>query len=211
MTYVNGLKVWCRIMKDSCTWVLPNLKKHIGICSRKNVTADEYSYDDNSSETIEPKEHTDERTVALQIISESPSIETEENSQQSDTNLLKAQILIQTIKLENTVALNNEAVKTRQVSVGTSDDSIEVFKIADDGNYLFSAMSHQINFDKIDSESHKDFTLKLRKDVVAYIKDHLPSYENDLKHRLLDKRMNVTDLKAGCIRFLDDYLGKDYY
>lgn len=198
-------KIYCRITRSTstCTWPLANLKKHLSICLRTLKTPDAEEY----INTKELEEHSDDQLMKLQI---DQNIETsKENSQQTSfENILESQISIQNIKLENSKALNVENANACQIGSGESEHSIEVFEILKDGSCLFSSASHQIHLVKVESQCHKNITANLRKDVVTYIKDNLPSFENDLKYRILEKQQQIINLKEDCIRFLNEHLSK---
>lgn len=78
-----------------------------------------------------------------------------------------------------------------------------VLRIRKDGNCLFGSLVHQLFFNKINSNRHNEFTLKLRADVVEYIQKNVHDFTNAIWNRTDYKGEKTVE---GCLEFVSNDL-----
>lgn len=176
-------KITSRISNSgsTCTWNLANLKKHIISCLQTDTT-DSGRIDANQNNLI-----------ALEI----------DLDQNLDT-ILHSQITIQNIKLNNSIIQNAETTAKCHVKVEGLVENISFCEVAPDGNCLFSAMAHQLYFDKIGNHEHKRASNDLRKKAVQYMKDNLFSFVHEIKGRIYERNEKIENVEEQCNSFLND-------
>lgn len=210
------VKVFREMTSRSSHWVISNLSTHLtrhhGLKKqKKNTELSCFQGDEQSTE------HNDllmkESTLTLEIVPAGFSTDVKTTTKNDNTNSdeiqsddvykmpsddadltdqLYTQMWTQNLRMENILVQNNE--KTFLFSSNLlNNETIEACKIQPDGNCLFSALSHQLFYHKIESKEHQAATNKLREDVVLAIKNNPGSFEKELKGRVLE---HTQDKKA---------------
>lgn len=177
-------KITSRISSSgsTCTWNLANLKKHIISCVQSDTTDSGRCIDANQSNLI-----------GLEI----------DPDHNLDTTL-HSQIIIQNIKLNNSIIQNDETTANCHVKVEGLVKNISICEVAPDGNCLFSAMAHQLYFDKIGDHEHKRASNNLREKTFQYMKDNLSSFEQAIKGRFYERNEKIENVEEQCKSFLND-------
>lgn len=127
---------------------------------------------ENSHTTFDDDDNDSDCPFMESIISD--SFETSESTIEDQ---LYHQMTIQTIKMSNSAALNDEKSFTfsnvhLQVKVGVTKP---------DGNCLFSSISHQLSLTVLDTITHEKNAKKLRQDVVTHIRSNIKDYVDQMK------------------------------
>lgn len=103
-----------------------------------------------------------------------------------ETNIYE-QISKQTLEM-TAICFHYKGVKKMKFDHMDVVCNLDVINIPPDGNCLFGAFVHQIFGYKPSSKIHEDMVIKLRSDVVNYIKSNLEIFEKDLKGRIIAKK-----------------------
>lgn len=103
---------------------------------------------------------------------------------ESKMALMYKQFSAQNLLLIKSTLDNSENKKYMALKIDDRLMNVNILTIQQDGNCMFSALVHQLQLVKIDSDQHKALTAKLRKDVVSYIELHYEEFQRTLKDRL---------------------------
>lgn len=162
-TFCNrSIKISGRPSTNSCDWIISNFTTHLKSCIGLKLQEDNVL---KVVGTIEPDD--------------------------SMYKKLKAQIYMQIVKMSNVASKNEETEIKCEVLLPNTDSKlvpIEICKIAQDGNCLFGAVSHQLFYHKIGSKCYIEATNGLRLKVVEYIRSNMTLFATALKGRIYDKR-----------------------
>lgn len=141
------------------------------------------------------------------MFDQSMSADELETSQSTSLNeQLQHQITLQTIKMSNAAAMNEEKI----VKVANIKFHVDIGSISPNGNCLFSSIAHQLYQVVLKSAEHERLTSKLREDVVDHIKANISDYVSCLKPRLPKPKKNAsTDFNMQCVNFLNKGLSMD--
>lgn len=101
---------------------------------------------------------------------------------------------------------NDEHKKFMPLEIDKRCMNINTVDIDGDGNCFFSAVIHQLQCVKINSDYHKTQTVELRKQAVTHIKNHFNNYKQALKLRLNCKTEEVEELGR---KFVAEKLSKN--
>lgn len=71
-----------------------------------------------------------------------------------------------------------------EIKIDNQIMNIKIAKIDRDGNCMFAAVMHQLEYSDINSALHKKSTAELRAKVVSYIMEHFDAYRHVLQVRL---------------------------
>lgn len=192
------VKVSSKQRKSSCSWVLSNLKRHFEtICSKNTNT--------KSNDQVLNHDETEYSLLGLEIqpVINDKSDDRPTNAFTSYVDSLRTQLKLQSVKMVSSAIGNGEMKKTCEIKLGSKASCIEICETSKDGNCLFSAICHQINYLKIESTQHKLATSKLRMDAVAQIKENISLYEHDIEGRVSGQSSETY------INFLDEFLASD--
>lgn len=88
------------------------------------------------------------------------------------------QISTQVLEMTEITLTNSEKTMKMTIQVNGVAKSVEVAKIASDGDCLFAALVHQIHHVEINSDDHDRLCKKIRLEVVDHIKKNFGRYEN---------------------------------
>lgn len=105
--------------------------------------------------------------------------------QQSITRLLYAQFSNQNLRLIQATLVNIETKKFMVIKVdGDRCMNVNIVNIKADGNCMFGAAIHQLEYVKVNSLEHIKRTIELRKQVVSHIEDHFETYKHVIQLRI---------------------------
>lgn len=184
-------------------WINSNFKKHLqtvhSIASLKKAVRRKSVAESNQKleldiETLEEDEIVDQFSSQLDnnVGNKSPNeiedleiLETETDTQES---VIYFQICRQVTKLIGATLKNND--KEENVTVFFDDgirSEINVTKVQGDGGCLFYSLAHQLFCHKVNSKEHKEATLKLREEVVDFIKNNYIFFKPLIEERIRQK------------------------
>lgn len=181
-------QVYLKTSQSSFSWVISNFKRHFSKCCLNGI---------------------DQAKKGLKSTSCIPTDSIPEKSEEFTnlTNILKSQITVQNIKIGNSIIINNENISTCKLESG---HKIHAINLQRDGNCLFSAAAHQLNFVKVGSDEHKSLTKELRRDCVMHMKNNIEFYKKDIEQRILEKNPEKNVFSSeDYTAFFDNYLSKD--
>lgn len=118
----------------------------------------------------------------------------------------------QNLKLTTANKTYSEDTNTMEFMLGTTR-TVDVIKIAQDGNCLFSAAAHQIFLHKVDSPQHESAAKDLRKRVVDHIIANFASFRKDIERRLIytdgtKAKLSENEMEKECRFFVAAILSK---
>lgn len=125
--------------------------------------------------------------------------------------IMYSQISTQITKMLQTVLVFNEKEERVIFETENSERHLEIAKIIGDGNCLFRALAHQPFNEKLNTAKQNNSTIKLRADVVRFIKDNYVQFEHELKGCVfdLDYRPIINDIENECQLYVHNILTKD--
>lgn len=148
----------------------------------------------------EPKQMID--IMDMPIVLEEYGIHFEQDNR-SLTSLMYEQFSTQNLKLIEATMVNNEPKKFMVLIIENRRFTVNVSQIDPDGNCLFAAVTHQLEYAKIKSKSHIDRTAAVRKQVVNHIEAHFDAYKHVIQLRLNCEEKEIAKLGK---EFLTDVL-----
>lgn len=191
----------------SGSWVLSNLKKHIINClnpGKRDDKRQKLRVIDAMSERTSPANTS---TIGLNL---EPS--TSADAVRSDLrDILFKQMTVQNIKIVNSAIKHNEPRQKCSIGVGNSGASVDVSNIIGDGDCAFGSIAHQLFCVEINSPEHKEWTQKLRKDVVEYIQSNLSIFTHEIRGRILAYQDKFDDINAETTKFLKKLACPGFY
>lgn len=207
----------------SYSWVLSNVKTHLKNCSKLKqllalnvptvIDPELADFAREDAENIEMDINNESKsmgntTVVLKIESAldigANSDMSKESTKDDFENSLYTQMSVQSLKMQNTVSMYNEQKEKCVANIGRIKlEKIDICKIDGDGDCAFAAITHQLYHSKINSDQHLQQTEILRHDVVQYVKAHLPHFEHEIKGRILEEEVNISDYDRQCEKFLE--------
>lgn len=140
-----------------------------------------------------------------------------ENDMLMDENILSfaEQFFNQINKMVGYVLINGEGQQQMNFQLKNNTvRSLSVVCTIGDGNCLFSALTHQLFGDPIDSTEHVNKSKNLRAAVVAHIlvPENFPSYQYNLQDRVFElkkkKKSQFEDLEQECKIYVREVLSK---
>lgn len=201
--------VSCKLLPNSFSWVLSNLKAHISICL-KSHRSDEGNKTgrgkSNPTKQSQAKPCTTNRNShELLKLSITPIDDYGEMQSNLEDSIAK-QISVQVLRMTNTVYQFNDVQKNINCNfdVESSDNSINVCDVLPNGDCFFSVASHQMEYVKINSKEHKRETENLRKATAEYIEMNLQDFQHDLKNRLTEsgQMIDKNNLDQQCLQYV---------
>lgn len=211
--------------KSFC-WVMTNMRSHIENClqpkdpstksrkDNKKVTAKTVNDDDrDKNEQQNTGNAADDNTVI--DLNETARSHTDDDELQSQyEDILTTQILVQSLKMSNTVHQCKDVEETMVCGFGTKSrqQSVQICDVPADGDCLFTSIAHQFGHVKINSEEHKKLAFSLRETVVEHIKMNISQYKHNLIDRILQnepllKRKEVTE--PLCLSYVKTILSRE--
>lgn len=126
-----------------------------------------------------------------------------EKSNIVNSSTLYAQFSEQNLKMIESSLTHNEQAKFMRLNVDGRFFNINVVKIADNGNCMFSSITHQLNCVEANSAEHQAVSDELRQNVVAEIGENIELYSQAMIYR---KDFENPKTKEGCIEFVSNKL-----
>lgn len=184
-------QIFCQKSRNSQCWVFSNLKKHM------------LSHDEprNNNREVQNTVHHNEsfsvvergKYLEKEAIDTSSPCEEETRIQYDD--IMFTQLSVQNLKMKNAICLHKDAKE--DFSFNLSKDvagTIKVAKMKPDGNCLFSALTHQLFYLKVDSKEHQTATMDIRQKSAVYIKENFSLFAHAIKGRVLEHNNNALDV-----------------
>lgn len=204
-------KVSCK--RGTSTWVMANLLKHIRYCLKSSKKENEIEIEienNNMNDVIVDSSVNDnESVIQLEI---TPVNELGEDLQSEYEDLVATQIMVQNLKMVNTVFQHKDEELTIYCDFGKKSRklALKVCDVSADGDCLYSAISHQLSHAKINSKEHQTHTENLRNEVVEHIKSNLPDYIHNLKNRLMERgeELHEGTQNQQCLDFVENQLSQ---
>lgn len=123
-------------------------------------------------------------------------------------NELYNQFSAQNDDLIESVLKNNETKTHVAIEFEGQQVIVGIVNIAPDGNCLFGSLAFQLDKMKIDSESHRNFSLNLRQRVVKHIKENYDDFKQRIKGTVYDmaerRKIAVVDIDTECDTFMNN-------
>lgn len=115
------------------------------------------------------------------------------------------------LKIRAAELRNTSNHKNMDFFIGSKRATLQVMPTAADGNCLIRAIAHQLFVDKMGSRAQQNATVKLRADVVAFIKDNINDFYYELRNAVYDQKSDedIKDIKQECDEFLNKHLPLD--
>lgn len=106
----------------------------------------------------------------------------------------------QNILLMQANLTNNETKKSMLMKFDGQNHKVDVIKIEDDGNCMFTTIVHQLKFVKCNTSEHTALAIRLRATVVEHITKNFSKFK-----RLIQERIGCSDEKTNesCSTFLE--------
>lgn len=126
------------------------------------------------------------------------------------------QISHQLLKMTEACLVNDETMSQMVFEISGEMRSLDVVKIAADGNCLFRAIVHQLYGFALDSEASEKGANEIRAEVVQFIQNDLDSFKHEIKGCIYDQRAKknntkyskIDDFEKEAINFLQNHLSK---
>lgn len=200
----EGRKKHCIQCDKTGRWNFSNFKKHMKIhtatkTEKENVA--EASKVENSVADI-----SECTLMETPIVLEEFGFYLEDETALTTNDKLYRQFSAQNELLLAATLQNGEHKKFMPLEIDKRCMNINTVDIDADGNCLFSAVIHQLQFVKINSDHHKTQTVALRNQVVSHINNHFDSHKQALKQRLNCKLEEVDELGR---KFVSEKLSKN--
>lgn len=218
-------KVFCKtaLGSNAFCWVLANLKKHILNCLQSENVLDIDEIECNKNNNIDLVEShnnndndinnlmDDNKNESMVQLDVTPVDQIDDETLQTDyEDLLATQIMVQVLKMVNTVYQCKDKEEKVYCDFGTRLRKlpIKICDVSANGDCLFSAISHQLSHVRINSREHQIHTQNLRNEVAEHLEANLPNYLFDLKNRLLESGevVNEQTQEQQCINFIKNKL-----
>lgn len=216
-----------KTMKSGC-WVKSNYIKHLtNVHGRPKVkqfkeklqTLSTAAHNDSVGVIDDNCSKNTSQAVVQQIASNHSSDTAELDAlYKQHVDILFGQMSKQVISMTNTVLSNSEKIFDFHVEMDICKNAttkyIRIGPVSPDGSCLFSAIAHQLFYVKLNSQEHKDWANKLRKQAVDYIKANYERFRSYLRNRVRETNQAESDenkLEAECQKFLSELLPKNSF
>lgn len=191
-------QVFLKQSKTSFSWVISNFSRHFITCSLRDQN--------HSSDVLvnDPVQNSIVTNLVIEVVN--PETTDQQSELTTYSEILTTQLFSQNIRLVNSTIKNNEATK---VFIIGSGEQINIIEMPKDGNCLFKAIAHQLNYVSNGSNEHDMLSFKLRNDCVEHIKNNIEQYQREIAERIYhthpDKKMvSIED----CTSYVNNNLSK---
>lgn len=189
---VKPKSVFCRTKAGKQTWVISNLIKHIKN-AHKDILCLSVVDDVLQTECTDVNQQVSQENISVQYFPDDSvgAICMDEVDANTIEKHFNYQISKQAIKMWEAATINCENVE--QVECVFQDGSvafIEVVKIHQDGNCLFSSISHQLFGTKVGSAEHIQSSNNIRAEVVKHIDENYEDFSYELHGHVYELKEN---------------------
>lgn len=211
--------VYCNSKSNSKNWIISNFTKHLekvhGLSKNRSILSE--SIDQHIEDSRKKSE------TASEIISNISNSSLEIVSGEIENKTIKNEkylydlISNHVVKIYKTVLLYDEYTDRMLCKYDdVKNFSLDVVKILKDGNCLFSAVAHQLFRQEVNSDAHQKSAIKLRMDVVKFIKNNYERFKYELQghiYELKDRKdggkyygIHEMDIDSACVHFINNWL-----
>lgn len=221
-------KMYLRTKNEKQSWVLSNFNTHLETHKDMLNQTENESVESIHIEILSPGDINYQTLQENKSLADFSTASMEDICNSCDTGdarmerMFNKQFSAQNIFIWQQAMLNSETFEN--VDCFSKDESVytlQIVQMLSDGNCLFSAASHQLFGEEVNSAKHIESTNKLRADVVQYIEDHFDTFLHELRGHLYElqdidsgetyKRYGLSefdDIDEACKHFLTNVLNK---
>lgn len=187
--------------------------------SSQTQTTESLLVNDNSAFGIRLCPQSELSSSIEPLLAESKDINKYEIDKQMShyANTFYTQLYVQNIRNKSCATFHKEQLENFIVDVKSRKNSIPLVKICailGDGNYLFSALVHQLFNVSVNSAEHKLEIIKLRQRVTEHILSNINSFQRYLIDRMLadsEFEIDISNMEMSCAKFVNQKLTQHGY